>query len=278
LTHTAAGSRGPRDPKSGVSPNEVTEIIPFDAFDSARDDDTVVLEAVEPARRGRHRTAEVSPVKSRILIAAMAAGAASAAGYSAFNPHDAAAAAEPVAEAASPAADSPPTTPGIQMVTVRPAASTVVHDEELAKGVAFAEERAEREARLQQPLFVTPTRGILTSGFGYRWGALHGGLDLANSIGTPILAVSDGVVTEAGPSAGFGQLVKVRHFDGTVTLYGHVDTTTVGVGEHVMAGDQIATMGNRGDSTGPHLHLEVLLNGVSRIDPMPWLASRGVNI
>ncbi|PQM48947.1 Murein hydrolase activator NlpD [Mycobacterium talmoniae] len=121
----------------------------------------------------------------------------------------------------------PTATQNMQMVTVRPAANAVVHDEELAKGVAFAQERAEREARLQRPLYVQPTRGIFTSAFGYRWGALHGGIDVANSIGTPILAVSDGVVIEAGPSAGYGMLVKLRHFDGTVTLYGHVNTTTV---------------------------------------------------
>ena len=62
-----------------------------------------------------------------------------------------------------------------------------MHTEEIAKGVAFAQERADREARLQRPLFVMPTNGIFTSGFGYRWGVLHGGIDIANSIGTPIL-------------------------------------------------------------------------------------------
>jgi murein DD-endopeptidase MepM/ murein hydrolase activator NlpD len=229
-------------------------------------------------RRGQHRKPATSAVKGRILIAAMAAGAASAAAYSAISRPDTGSAAPVLAADASPLDGDTTAAQGMKMVTVRPAASTVVHDEELAKGVAFAEERAEREARLQRPLFATPTQGLFTSSFGYRWGALHGGIDLANSIGTPILAVSDGVVVEAGPSAGYGMLVKVRHFDGTVTLYGHVNTTTVDVGERVMAGDQIATMGNRGDSTGPHLHLEVLLNGSSRINPVPWLASRGINV
>ncbi len=237
-------------------------------------------EAEVPRRGGQHRQPAASPVKGRLLVAAMAVGAASAAVHTAINaPHAASASAEPTTSASARSGETDAgVTHGIQMVSVRPAASTVIHDEELAKGMAFAQERAEREARLQAPLFVTPTQGILTSNFGYRWGSLHGGIDLANSIGTPILAVSDGVVIEAGPSAGYGQLVKLRHHDGTATLYGHVDTTTVGVGERVMAGDQIATMGNRGDSTGPHLHLEVLLNGSGRIDPIPWLANRGVNI
>jgi murein DD-endopeptidase MepM/ murein hydrolase activator NlpD len=107
---------------------------------------------------------------------------------------------------------------------------------------------------------------------------LHAGIDLANSIGTPIRAVSDGVVIDAGPTAGYGMWVKLRHADGTVTLYGHVNTTMVRVGERVMAGDQIATMGNRGNSTGPHLHFEVLLAGTQRIDPVPWLAKRGLSV
>lgn len=146
------------------------------------------------------------------------------------------------------------------------------------QGVAFAEERAEREARLQRPLYVMPTKGIFTSSFGYRWGVLHAGIDLANAIGTPIYAVSDGVVIDAGPTAGYGMWVKLLHADGTVTLYGHVNTTLVSVGERVMAGDQIATMGSRGFSTGPHLHFEVLLGGTERVDPVPWLAKRGLSV
>jgi len=63
-----------------------------------------------------------------------------------------------------------------------------------------------------------------------------------------------------------------------VTLYGHVNTWTVQIGQRVMAGDQIATIGNRGNSTGPHLHFEVLLNGTNHIDPAPWLAARGLSV
>ncbi len=66
--------------------------------------------------------------------------------------------------------------------------------------------------------------------------------------------------------------------DGTVTLYGHINSALVSVGQSVMAGDQIATMGNRGNSTGPHLHFEVLLGGTERIDPVPWLAKRGLYV
>jgi murein DD-endopeptidase MepM/ murein hydrolase activator NlpD len=233
-----------------------------------------------PGRRGRHRKELTDAARGRVLIGAMAAGAAAAAAHSATHTSDHSRAETVLAADSSTMSGGPISTSarGMQMVTVQPAANVAVHNAELAKGVAFAQERAEREARLQQPLFVMPTKGIFTSGFGYRWGVLHAGIDLANSIGTPVRAVSDGLVIDAGPTAGYGMWVKLRHADGTVTLYGHVNTTMVRVGQRVMAGDQIATMGNRGNSTGPHLHFEVLLGGTQRVDPVPWLAKRGLSV
>jgi murein DD-endopeptidase MepM/ murein hydrolase activator NlpD len=229
---------------------------------------------------GQHRKQPASAARGRLLISAMAAGAVAAAAQTATNHAD-----TPKTEAVLTANASALTggaagnaTRGAQVIAVAPAANAAVHNQELAKGVAFANDRAQREARLQQPLYVLPTHGIFTSNFGYRWGVLHAGIDLANSIGTPIFAVSDGVVIEAGPAAGYGMLVKLRHADGTVTLYGHINTTLVSAGQRVMAGDQIATMGNRGNSTGPHLHFEVLQGGTERIDPVPWLAKRGIHV
>jgi murein DD-endopeptidase MepM/ murein hydrolase activator NlpD len=233
------------------------------------------------ARRGQHRKQLTGPARGRVLIGAMAAGAAAAAAHSATEaPDHSKAKTVLAAQAATTNGGGPISTSGggMQMVTVQPAANVAVHNAELAHGVAFAQERAQREARLQQPLFIMPAKGIFTSGFGYRWGVLHAGIDLANSIGTPIHAVSDGVVIDSGPTAGYGMWVKLRHADGTVTLYGHVNTTLVSVGQRVMAGDQIATMGNRGNSTGPHLHFEVLLGGTQRVDPVPWLAKRGLSV
>lgn len=240
--------------------------------------DTDVIPVVR--RGGQHRKQPTSAARGRLLISAMAAGAAAAAAHTATS-HTDTPRTEPVltanASALTGGASSNPIR-GAQVIAVEPAANAAVHNEELAKGMAFANDRAQREARLQQPLYVMPTKGIFTSNFGYRWGVLHAGIDLANSIGTPIVAVSDGVVIEAGPAAGYGMLVKLRHADGTVTLYGHINTALVSVGERVMAGDQIATMGNRGNSTGPHLHFEVLQGGTERIDPVPWLAKRGLRI
>lgn len=238
-----------------------------------------ITDVISVVRRGgQHRKEPTSAAKGRLLISAMAAGAAAAAAHTATS-HAEVPKTDAVLTANASAltgGSSSNATRGAQVIAVQPAANTVVHNAELAHGVAYANDRAQREARLQQPLYVMPTHGIFTSNFGYRWGVLHAGIDLANSIGTPIYAVSDGVVIEAGPAAGYGALVKVRHADGTVTLYGHVNTTTVSAGEHVMAGDQIATMGNRGNSTGPHLHFEVLQGGSERIDPVPWLAKRGI--
>ena len=230
-------------------------------------------------RRGLHRKQDV-PVKGRLMVAAMAVGATAAGAFSMANASDQKAPGDTVLAADHNVMGGGVVTgsvDGMQIVSVTPAANASVHAEEITKAAAFAQERAEREARMNRPLFAMPTRGVWTSGFGYRWGVLHGGIDIANSIGTPILAAADGVVIDVGPTAGYGAWVKLRHSDGTVTLYGHINSWLVGKGDRVMAGDQIATMGNRGNSTGPHLHFEVLVNGTNRTDPVPWLAQRGLS-
>ncbi|MEU7532030.1 M23 family metallopeptidase [Saccharothrix sp. NPDC042600] len=139
-----------------------------------------------------------------------------------------------------------------------------------------AKKAAEEAAR--RPKVAKPAEGSFTSGFGARWGTTHYGVDIANSIGTPILSAMDGVVIEAGPASGFGLWVRVQHGDGTVTIYGHVNEILVSEGQQVAAGQQIATMGNRGQSTGPHLHFEVWLNGSQKIDPVGWLRERGISL
>ena len=231
-------------------------------------------------RRGLHRKAGDGAIRARLVAAAMAAGATAAAAYSVVNASDRAPADHMIAAGPNAFVDGAAISgsdDGMQIVTVAPVASEAVHSQELANGAAFAAERAEREARLARPTYVMPAHGVWTSGFGYRWGVLHAGIDIANSIGTPIVAAADGVVTDAGLTAGFGAWVKIRHADGTVTLYGHVNTWLVSVGQRVMAGDQIATIGNRGQSTGPHLHFSVLKNGTDYIDPVPWLAAKGLS-
>lgn len=129
------------------------------------------------------------------------------------------------------------------------------------------------------PTYVAPVAGQMSSGFGPRWGTFHYGLDIKAPIGTPIRAVTAGEVIVAGPASGFGLWMQVRHDeDGTVTVYGHMNTIDRTPGAHVAAGEQIATVGERGEATGPHLHLEVWPHGQrsQRVDPRAWLAKRGV--
>lgn len=125
---------------------------------------------------------------------------------------------------------------------------------------------------------VTPTEGRFTSGFGARWGSFHEGIDIANGIGTPVVAVMDGTVINAGPARGFGKWVRIRHNDGSISVYGHIRSYNVSVGERVTAGQQIAEMGNEGHSTGPHLHFEIMPDGQKKVDPVPWFAARGIII
>ena len=127
--------------------------------------------------------------------------------------------------------------------------------------------------------YVLPASGDVSSCFGWRWGALHAGVDLAASIGTPIYAATSGRVKRAGPATGFGLAVYILGDDGYVTVYGHVNRYFVNAGERVLAGEQIAEVGNRGQSTGPHLHFEVHPSGAmygSQVDPVPWMRARGV--
>ena len=123
-----------------------------------------------------------------------------------------------------------------------------------------------------------PTTGRVTSCYGSRWGTLHAGVDIAAPIGTPVRTPESGVVLQAGPASGFGLAVAVQHGDGTITLYGHINQFFVRVGQTVAAGEQIAEVGNRGQSTGPHLHFEVHKGGLyaNRTDPGPWLSARGI--
>ncbi|MFE2755557.1 M23 family metallopeptidase [Actinosynnema sp. NPDC059335] len=155
-----------------------------------------------------------------------------------------------------------------------------VAEEQARAAAAKAAEEAARAAEeaAKRPAVVKPAQGTFTSGFGARWGTTHYGVDIANAIGTPILSAMDGVVVEAGPASGFGLWVRVQHNDGTITIYGHVNETLVTAGQHVRAGEQIATMGNRGQSTGPHLHFEVWINGSQKIDPIGWLGERGISL
>ncbi|QFZ24863.1 M23 family metallopeptidase [Saccharothrix syringae] len=165
---------------------------------------------------------------------------------------------------------------------VLPVAKTIdaaAEAQKIVKSQQITQDREAAEAEAARPKFVRPAAGEFSSGYGGRWGTMHYGIDIAGPIGTPILAAADGVVIEAGTASGFGLWVRVQHADGTITVYGHVDTYSVEAGQRVKAGEQIARMGNRGFSTGPHLHFEVWEPGDGRkINPLTWLNSKGVSV
>lgn len=139
-----------------------------------------------------------------------------------------------------------------------------------------------RLAQLSPGRWVAPVTGTLTSGFGARWAGFHDGTDIAGPIGTPVVAASSGVVIDAGPASGYGLWVRILHAGGIVTEYGHLHAVTVAEGQRVRAGQVIATRGNRGQSTGPHLHFEVHVNASRRdpvgksVDAMSFYRAKGV--
>ena len=118
--------------------------------------------------------------------------------------------------------------------------------------------------------FIWPVHGVLTSGYGWRWGRMHEGIDLAVGVGTPVVAAAAGTVIVAGWLGGYGNLVVVDHGNGVSTAYGHNTSVTVGVGQSVAQGQLISYSGNTGHSTGPHLHFEVRINGAP-VDPLGYL-------
>ncbi|WP_431957354.1 M23 family metallopeptidase [Nocardia lijiangensis] len=261
-----------------------------DAWSEAEDTATpTVIPPRDPNKRGgAHRMpAPPAALKGRAAVVAVAAGAVVAAGQAAMaSPeqpsqsidYEAAGQIHEIAAQSVSLADPNSSPDSPQVLNVSTPANLGQFNDILEKGRKYAEDLAAAEAAKLRPLFARFAAGNFTSGFGARWGVQHLGIDVAGPIGTPIYAVADGTVIEAGPAAGFGMWVRLMHDDGTVTIYGHIDTATVSQGERVTAGDQIATMGNRGFSTGPHVHFEVWLNGVDKVDPLPWLATRGIGL
>ena len=122
--------------------------------------------------------------------------------------------------------------------------------------------------------FIWPTKGVFTSGFGWRWGRMHKGIDIANNVGTPIVAAKDGVVKFSGWSSGYGYLVELAHADGSSTRYAHNSRLLVRKGQMIPQGVKISLMGSTGRSTGPHLHFEIRQRGGSALDPMAKLPAR----
>ena len=263
----AALARG----SSGVSPSNPGPSNP----------DVVGLTVEDP--RVRHRITAPSPtVRGRVVVAAVAAGAFVAAGQTVDK------AAVTISDDATLVASAKEASTAVGLGGAAPAPeylpltrpadpATAEAVQAMAKGQRLVDERVAQEAEANRIRFVLPTKGIFTSGYGARWGVFHYGIDLANSIGTPILAAADGVVVESGPASGFGLWVRIRHSDGMTTVYGHINRSLVTEGQRVRAGQEIAEMGNRGNSTGPHLHFEVWNAAGQKINPIIWLHQHGID-
>src|SRR3954452_17712317 len=256
---------------------------------------------------GTHRLPPPSAtVRGRAMVAAVAAGGIVAAGQTLAAPLQSASAEPVTASALLPVADvssaKPADSPKVNAIggnqlVADPLAlgaldTTAVDVKNLTKAVDIGQDLARKAELIDSAkaagaleaslvggeVYVLPTDGQFTSGFGGRWGAVHEGIDLAAPIGTPIYAMTDGVVEESGPASGFGLWVVLRHPDGTRTVYGHVNRAFVDVGQRVKAGEEIAEVGNRGHSTGPHLHFEVWDPDGTKINPVPWLQQHGIPV
>jgi Peptidase family M23 len=230
------------------------------------DDDEPAAETPRP--RGR-RLPQPPGKRAPLWLAALVAGALLAAWPvfgSASRPVSASAADYGLGSAADAGVD------GMLDADVR---AGITEAEAQARLSELAASRAERE-----PKTVLPAQGVLTTCFCMRWGTMHYGIDLAAPLGTPILAATDGVVLKAGPASGFGNAVYIQDADGNVEVYGHMKYYSVKAGQIVHAGDQIAKVGNQGQSTGPHLHFQLNRGGINGrpFDPIPWLRARGIAI
>jgi murein DD-endopeptidase MepM/ murein hydrolase activator NlpD len=130
--------------------------------------------------------------------------------------------------------------------------------------------------------WVAPCYGPITQGFGPDLSPItgkpqfHPGIDIGAPLGSPIYAASSGYVLYAGPASGFGQEIILQHPGNVETVYGHMERILVTSGP-VTVGQPIALVGDEGESTGPHLHFEVHVNG-QLVNPLTWLEDHGVSI
>jgi murein DD-endopeptidase MepM/ murein hydrolase activator NlpD len=116
--------------------------------------------------------------------------------------------------------------------------------------------------------FIWPVSGVVSSGFGWRWGRMHEGIDIAAPCGTPVRAAASGRVIYAGWMDGYGNIIVIDHGNGLATAYGH--QSALSASGNVSQGQTIGAVGSTGHSTGCHLHFEVRVNG-SPVDPLGYL-------
>ncbi|MGB7575529.1 MAG: M23 family metallopeptidase, partial [Thermodesulfobacteriota bacterium] len=125
---------------------------------------------------------------------------------------------------------------------------------------------------------IWPVHGWVTSGFGFRTNPftgltqMHEGLDIANRIGTPVIAPADGIVSDTGKDSTYGNVIVISHGFGINSRFIHLSKILVRPGQKVKRGDKIAEVGTTGKSTGPHLHYEVRVNGIP-VNPVRYIVN-----
>ena len=146
----------------------------------------------------------------------------------------------------------------------------------------FAKKAEAQAAKIAENAWVSPLDSYhLSAGFGaasYLWSHLHTGQDLARPIGSPIHSIANGVVTETGYDGSYGNKTVVTLDDGTEIWYCHQTSYLVSVGDVVRGGETIGTVGSTGNSTGPHLHIEVRPGGGDPVDPMEAFLVHGITL
>ena len=145
-----------------------------------------------------------------------------------------------------------------------------------AKRKAAAKAKADRAAKR----WVRPIRTWnITSDFGWRWGKTHDGIDLGATTGTPIYAMSKGVVIGSFYDSSFGNKVEIKYWDGSISWYGHMSKRLVTEGDTVLPGELVGLVGNTGHSFGSHLHFEMQKTETkdTPVDPIGWLKKHGLD-
>lgn len=258
------------------------------------------------AGRGRHRAQSVAGAQrykialpaAGLLMTAAGVSAGFAASASTPQAHESAAAPQP-ADVAIPEPIVARTLPGVvsrsekrtPAATASTSATTPTPKPRTATQPKHTHTRAATaatQAPVSRPAVDTKWTcaiagcgGTFTSGFGPRFSpggigsTYHLGDDFATPIGTGLHALQHGTVTSAGWSGGSGLRIEIDFGDGVSAVYAHLSSINVAAGQTVAAGQVIGASGNTGNSTGPHLHLEIHLGGVP-IDPAPWLRMHGI--
>lgn len=162
---------------------------------------------------------------------------------------------------------------GLQSIQISDGSRSSAAEPEIPEPAATEAPAASAEKEEESPAngyFTQPAVGVLTSGYGVRWGRNHNGIDIGADTGADVYAADGGVVTYAAVCGGYGNYIMIDHQNGYQTAYGHLDEILASDGDVVRAGQLIGKVGSTGNSTGPHLHFEVRAGDLF-LDPLNYV-------